>query len=279
MKNPAAGKHDTSPGPQQKGSDGTSLISCLMVTRNRARLARRALRCFANQTWPAKELVIVDDGDEDYEPIIAPLRERLSIHYHRIPSQPEQRLGALRNLALDHARGEFCAQWDDDDWYHPERLAVQMRALERQGLHGVLFRWTLMHLDTPAYAEHPYRTQLRRGTPGTILHRRTAVRYRNLPRGEDSIFRKELARSMRVGIVEEPHSHLFIRCFHGANTWEIRHFTERLHRRVVNKIRWLRARYLARDIFTHPLFDLTPLERSAVARFIHDSRELGLLRS
>ena len=38
------------------------LVSCLMVTKDRPGLARRAVRCFQAQRWPARELVIVDDG-------------------------------------------------------------------------------------------------------------------------------------------------------------------------------------------------------------------------
>ena len=34
-----------------------SKVSCLMVTRNRVELARRAVTCFANQTWEGEEIV------------------------------------------------------------------------------------------------------------------------------------------------------------------------------------------------------------------------------
>jgi glycosyltransferase involved in cell wall biosynthesis len=250
-----------------------------MVTKNRPYLAKRALQCFANQSWESKELVIVDDGEESYESVIEPYRERFAIRYHRVSPAADRYLGALRNVTLDLAEGEFCAQWDDDDWYHPDRLAVQMRAIEHQRLDAVLLRWTLMHLDTPEFLEHPYRTQLRRGTPGTILHRQTPLRYPNLPRSEDSVFRRELGRSQRLGIVDQLHSHLFIRCFHGANTWEIEHFTERLHRSFLDKTRYFRARFIARDLFSHPLFQLTPAERHAVRLFFEESRELGAIQS
>ena len=60
-------------------------VSCLMVTRNRVDLARRAVTCFEAQEWSDKELVIVDDGDDDYTPMLAPFIARgLTIRYHRI---------------------------------------------------------------------------------------------------------------------------------------------------------------------------------------------------
>jgi glycosyltransferase involved in cell wall biosynthesis len=253
----------------------TPLVSALMVTRNRGHLARLAIHCFAAQTWPHKELVIVDDGSEDYEPIIAPYRGRITVHYHRIVNDGTLLLGGLRNLSLERAGGEFLTQWDDDEWYHPRRIEAQMTALEAMRLDAVTLRWTLMHLDAPGFTGHLYRTGLRAGTPGTILQRRSVVRYENLRRGEDSIYRNRLARSCRVGVMREPHSHLFIRCYHGENTWDLAHFTERLHARPVDKLHWLRARYLARDIFTHPAFRLTALEREAAALFLEDRRARG----
>ncbi|MCA9515904.1 MAG: glycosyltransferase family 2 protein [Myxococcales bacterium] len=254
------------------------LVSCLMVTRNRSRLAERALRCFAAQTWKNRELVIIDDGDEDYEPVIAPYRGNVVVHYHRFEKDSERRLGAARNLSLDHANGDFLMQWDDDEWYHPERIAAQMGYLAEHRLDGVVLRETLMHMDLPFYVDNPIKTHLRRGTPGTIVHRRSVVRYPNTPRSEDSVYLDDLRKEMRIGMIEgEPHSHLFIRCFHGSNTWEVSHFTERLSHRLADKWEYFKAKFLRRDLLSHRAFQLTDLERRAANEFIAMSREMGLL--
>ena len=254
------------------------LISCLMVTRNRAALARRAVRCFAAQNWPRAELVVVDDGAEDYEPVLGAYRDRCTIRYERLPPDPARSLGAARNIALDLAQGELIAQWDDDEWYHPDRLAVQAQSLLGRGLDAVLLRSTLMHLELPGFDDHPYRAALGGGTPGTILHRRSDIRYPELRRSEDSIYLKAYKSRYRVGFVEGPHSHLFIRCFHGSNTWEHSHFIKRLGYGFPAALRLWWATGVRRDIFTHPAFSLTPLERAAFERFRSDSTELGLTR-
>jgi glycosyltransferase involved in cell wall biosynthesis len=261
-----------------QGSTVQPLVSCLMVTRNRLRLARRALQCFARQSWQHKELVVVDDGEHDYEPILAPYRGRWPIRYHRTHVEPGRFLGGLRNVSMDLAEGEYLMQWDDDEWYHPSRIEVQMQALGPD-LDAVMLRQTLMHLDAPEYVERPYRTELRRGTPGTLLHRRTALRYPNLARAEDTAFVRLLRREMRVGGVRGPHSHLFIRCFHGTNTWDRKHFTERLHRTWRDKLHYFSARVLRGDLFTHAAFRLTAPEQESARQFLKDSRELGLLSS
>jgi glycosyltransferase involved in cell wall biosynthesis len=254
------------------------LVSCLMVTRNRARLAARAVRCFASQSWTRRELVIVDDGAEDYATMLAPwLAAGHVIRYHRLPADPARTLGAARNASLELAQGEFVVQWDDDEWYHPDRLAIQMAATSR--LDVVLLDYTLMHLDTPEFVLHPYRANLSRGTPGSVLHRRGPVRYPELARGEDSKYLTQLLRRSRGGVVGVPHSHLFIRCFHGQNTWDRRHFEERLHRTPAHALQYLWARWVRRDLFSHPAFRLTELEHQAFERFLHESAEMHLLQS
>jgi glycosyltransferase involved in cell wall biosynthesis len=247
-----------------------------MVTAGRSRLAERAVRCFCAQTWANRELIIVDDGTEDYSGMLRQYRAAATIDYHRIGNDPARRLGALRNLALERARGDYLAQWDDDEWYHPERLETQMQPIAR-GSGASVLRQTLMHLDAPGYVERPYRTGLRRGTPGTVVFGRTTLRYRNAPRGEDSDFLAQLRRTgVGVAILGPEASHLFIRCFHGSNTWDRRHFSERLHDTARNKLAYAYARYLRRDLFAHRAFQLTGRERASASAFLEQSRGLGL---
>jgi glycosyltransferase involved in cell wall biosynthesis len=253
------------------------LVSCLMVTRDRKWLARRAIQCFAEQTWVNKELVIVDDGSEDYGPAIDELVDRPTVHYERVPEQEGRHLGGIRNLALDLAHGDYCMQWDDDEWYHPTRIERQMLALERQELDACVLKWTLMHIDSDSLVDHLYRADAGHGTPGTVVHRRTELRYPNLPRNEDSVFLRRLSREMRVGIVAEPHSHLFIRCFHGQNTWDANHFVRRLRRTPRMLCHYLWARFVRGDLLAHPAFRLDPTERAAAARFLRESRALEVI--
>jgi glycosyltransferase involved in cell wall biosynthesis len=95
---------------------------------------------FQAQTWPNKELVILDDLDARSFP--GPLIGKAGIQYHLM--QGRHRLGAKRNLAVSRATGEFIAHWDDDDYSAPERLEEQMlRLLETHaqitGYHSMIF--------------------------------------------------------------------------------------------------------------------------------------------
>jgi glycosyltransferase involved in cell wall biosynthesis len=256
----------------------SACVSCLMVTRNRARLARRAIECFVAQTWHNKELIVVDDGEEDYEPVLAPHRNGHRIIYHRLTPDPERSLGAARNISLELATGEYCAQWDDDEWYHPERLSAQMGPITA-GADAVVLKYTLMHLDTADFTAHPYRAHLRGGTPGTVVHRRSDVRYPEMRKNEDAIYLARLAEGARVAVLDREHSHLFIRCFHGENTWARDHFLRRLHTTRLDQLRYFLATRVRKDLFSHPAFQLTTSEQTTVERFLRESRAAGVLQA
>nr|WP_246587235.1 glycosyltransferase family 2 protein [Stakelama flava] len=243
-----------------------------MVTANRAALARRAITCFVHQRWANRELVIVDDGEADYSPLFAGIpADRIA--YHKVARRPETTLGALRNLSLNLARGDLIAQWDDDDWYHPDRLAVQAAALG-EGSDVCLLAGTLMHLDSPRWFDHPYIGTLRPGVPGTIVHRANfRARYPDERRGEDTVFLDNWPRAA-VRIIEAPH--LFVRAFHGSNTWEAHHFTRRIRNTPAAAIEYVWRRFVTRNLHGHSRFRMGTAERDAFARFIADSKRAGI---
>ena len=100
------------------------LASCVMPTFDRRAFVPQAVRYFLRQDYPAKELIIVDDGPEPVSDLL-PADPR--IVYHRLESRTV--LGAKRNLACDLARGPFIVHWDDDDWASPQRVSLQVAAL------------------------------------------------------------------------------------------------------------------------------------------------------
>jgi glycosyltransferase involved in cell wall biosynthesis len=105
-------------------SRGLPLVSCIMPTRNRADLVLHTIELFRRQDYEPRELVIVDDGDDDLQ---ARLPDESAIRYVRSPAG--ESIGAKRNRACAAARGAFVVQWDDDDWYGPRRLTMQLAPL------------------------------------------------------------------------------------------------------------------------------------------------------
>jgi glycosyltransferase involved in cell wall biosynthesis len=80
------------------------------------------VRCFVEQTYLPRELLILNEGEETIGVEAGNIREI------RIEKVATRTLGDLRNLALELAYGDWLIQWDDDDWYGPERIEAQMRA-------------------------------------------------------------------------------------------------------------------------------------------------------
>jgi glycosyltransferase involved in cell wall biosynthesis len=220
------------------GNEPLPLISCLMVTYDRLVLAKRALRSFAEQTWPSRELVVVTDG---------PLRFREALEEHVAaagiagvrfvyPEPPGLGLGALRNIAVDAARGELVCQWDDDDYSHPERLAVQAADLLARGadasflsehLQFIEDRRTAFWLD---WTGGGARSGVASWFPGTLMMRRgVRPRYPEAGRyartGEDTVLMHELAASVPVvGLGGNPH--LYVYQYHGRNVFSEEHHAQ-----------------------------------------------------
>jgi glycosyltransferase involved in cell wall biosynthesis len=247
-----------------------------MVTADRPNLMRRAVRCYKRQTYPHRELVVVDDGETDLTPVLEPLTDQ-EVTYVRLDPDANHVLGALRNVALDKACGKYLTQWDDDDWYHAERLEQQVDVLN-DGADACALSGTLMHLDNPEYFKHPYIGFLEDGVPGSIMHRRDeAVRYPRMSRAEDTEYLEHwLDRDYRL--LPDSSSYLFIRCFHGKNTWEKNHFLTRIRNTPWDAITYLWYRYVRGNLFQHRRFHLTDTAWRAFKTYLKDSRELNLFR-
>ena len=106
------------------------LVTAVMLTGHDARrrpLADLAIECFLNQTWEHKNLLIINQGERFNIPD-PQIREFLVKDDWNIGSLPASSItiGMLRNIAHEYADAEYLINWDDDDYYHPERIAVQM---------------------------------------------------------------------------------------------------------------------------------------------------------
>jgi hypothetical protein len=116
------------------------LVSCIMPTADRRAFLPHAIRYFLRQDYPARELIIIDDGSDSVADLIP---DDESIRYVRLAER--RSMGAKHNLACDLARGEVIVHLDDDDWNASWRISYQVDALSRQpstgicGLSRVLF--------------------------------------------------------------------------------------------------------------------------------------------
>jgi glycosyltransferase involved in cell wall biosynthesis len=197
---------------------GGPLVSALMVTRDRPGLAACSIECFRNQTWPSRELVIVDDSEADALARLVAALDDPRVRLLRLPSQG-QPLGALRNRAVSEARGDIVCQWDDDDLFHPERIALQLSALTALEANAcVLERETLWWPRSARVA----RSGARWWESSLVARKAALPPYPDLRRGEDTHVVHALARAGRLAVLDEPRLQVYV--VHARNTFPAAHF-------------------------------------------------------
>jgi glycosyltransferase involved in cell wall biosynthesis len=113
------------------------VVSVLLAVRDGGAYLGEALASIQDQTLPAWELVVVDDGSTDGTPATLAAAARTDA---RIRVFRQERLGlvAALNRAAAEARGEYLARMDADDRAHPQRLARQLDFLTTHPAVGVL---------------------------------------------------------------------------------------------------------------------------------------------
>jgi hypothetical protein len=204
-----------------------------MPTANRRSFVRIALGLFARQDHPSAELIVVDNGDDRVEDLC---RGVARVRY--VFGAKHASIGAQRNHACAHARGDVIVHWDDDDWYAPDRLRRQLAPIEagRADVTGIENRYTLDLGDLSFWglteALHR-RMWVGNVHGGTLAYRRTflaqGVRYPDVSLAEDAVLLRMLLRAgARLERVENEELFVYVR--HGRNSWQFQ--TGALHDRA-----------------------------------------------
>jgi hypothetical protein len=177
------------------------LISCLMVTGKRPVLPRRAIECYLAQTYPNKELVIVDHGDNGLAQMVAELG-RPDISYLHVTDHDGLTLGDLRNMTLSAER----------------RLEVQYDRL-RGAEACFLWRMTLAWPKRDAFG-----ISHKRIWEASMLAKKDVLpRYPSIGLSEDeTVVREMVAAKVRIRLIDRPELYVYV--VHGSNTWGEAHF-------------------------------------------------------
>lgn len=107
-------------------AESDPLVSVIIPTRNRADSVLEAVQSVFRQTYPAIEIVVVDDASDDSTPDTL---EKISGPFplKTVRNDIPQGAAASRNRAIEHASGTFIAGLDDDDVYDPERIGLLLK--------------------------------------------------------------------------------------------------------------------------------------------------------
>jgi glycosyltransferase involved in cell wall biosynthesis len=117
-------------------------ISVVIPAYNRAGLIGETLRSLLNQTVPALEIIVVDDGSTDstaeaveseFSVFSRQLAGNARIPEFKVIRQENAGPGAARNRGFAESKGEFIHFFDSDDIAAPNKHEVQVRALQESG--------------------------------------------------------------------------------------------------------------------------------------------------
>ena len=248
----------------------TQHVTVCICTYRRANLLKGLLHDLRNQQtgglFTYSIIVVDNDAQKSAESVVAWFRDRKSIplEYYVVPKQS---IALARNMAVEHAQGEFLVFIDDDESPSESWLLTLVEACIKYKAHGVLGpvhpryevpppKWVVngRFYDRPSY---PTGTIInwQKGRTGNTLLRREVFK------GMDTPFRPEFRTGEDMDFfrraIEKGYS--FVWC-HEAPAYE-----------VVPPVRWSRSFLLKRALLrgytsrVHPTFGAREIVTSLVA--------------
>ena len=168
------------------------LVSVIIPTFNRAAVLVDAIKSALDQSYPHKQIIVVDDGSTDSTKEIVDRFEDVEYIY-----QDNQRQAAARTAGLKLAKGDLIATLDSDDVWNPDFLKKSVDCLMRHELDFVFSSWTARK-------------------DGGILPSAWEIsghwrKYTNCPEGDWFLMSPEESRDLFVRTCPAPSSSLLVR--------------------------------------------------------------------
>ena len=106
----------------------TPLVSILIPAYNAEPWIAETLRSALGQTWPNKEIIVVDDGSTDQTLSIV---QKFASKTVSVVTQENQGVCAARNRAYELCQGDYIQWLDADDLLSRDKIAKQMEVAEQ----------------------------------------------------------------------------------------------------------------------------------------------------
>lgn len=169
-------------------------ISILVPIYGVERYIERCARSLLSQNYPDIEYVFVDDASPDRS--VAILREVLAEYPGRdvkIVANPRNMgLAATRNVAVDHAMGEYIFHVDSDDYIAPNAIAMLAEKARESGADIVVFDAVFMNGESGRLRRTRFDYASKQDYIRAILWRETRLSLWS------KLFRRELYRNVRA---------------------------------------------------------------------------------
>lgn len=107
------------------------LVSVILPLYNGQRFIISSIKSVLNQSYRSLELLVVDDGSSDNSTDLVPNDPRIRL-FHR----ENFGVAASRNFGISQAKGTYLAFIDQDDYWYPDKLELQIQVLMNEPAFG-----------------------------------------------------------------------------------------------------------------------------------------------
>jgi glycosyltransferase involved in cell wall biosynthesis len=135
----------------------TELVSIIIPAYNAEKWIKDTIESALSQTWPNKEIIVVDDGSTDNTLSILKKFESKTV---KVVAQENRGACSARNKALAFAQGDYIQWLDADDILAPDKISQQMELSDL----GLKSRTLL----TASFAKFHYHWQYSRFIPNSL---------------------------------------------------------------------------------------------------------------
>ena len=150
------------------------LVSILIPAYNAEEWIADTIRSAMAQTWPRKEIIVVDDGSRDRTADVA---RQFAAKDVAVISKENQGAAATRNHALRLSQGDYIQWLDADDLLAPDKIERQLAALKEVDSKRIL-------LSSP-WASFYHRTRSARFIPNSLWQDLSPVEWLLRKMGEN----------------------------------------------------------------------------------------------
>lgn len=128
------------------------LVSVVIPVYNGEDYLDEAIRSALSQTYKNIEILVVNDGSMDRtEEIVKAYGDKV-----RYYSKPNGGVATALNLAIREMRGEYFSWLSHDDYYYPEKVELEIEAIEKQGDREAIAYcdYSLLDQETGVFSEY-----------------------------------------------------------------------------------------------------------------------------
>ncbi|WP_286760406.1 glycosyltransferase family 2 protein [Salegentibacter sp. UBA1130] len=136
--------------------DNIKLVSVIIPCYNDGKFIEEAVRSVINQTYPHKEIIVVDDGSN---PSTKSYLKKIKLIIDKLIIQENLGVCHARNNGIDAATGEYIVTLDADDYFEPDFIMKAIDILDRNSTIGLVSCYARLIKDG-----HVYKVQKPKGT-------------------------------------------------------------------------------------------------------------------